>query len=211
MKRLRIIWYIVCVVLLLAPASVIGAPAGPPEGLHVKIVEQPVEVTGGVIVNNDSSSPVPVEVHVDTTSPLPVTDIGDETCSREHDQVMRYYDAVSGAPAFLDFMDEVPSGQVFVIESLSTNIESELDCYPELLIYKPIDGVYYRESAIFYVPAGQRVEYGALASYTNTISARAVIKQGESLKIAVWEAGGSIHTVSLILHGYYTDANCPQP
>lgn len=41
MKRLTILGIIACVGLLLVPASVIGAPAGPPEGLNVNVVNQP--------------------------------------------------------------------------------------------------------------------------------------------------------------------------
>ena len=73
MKKLTILGVIVCVGLLFVPAIVISAPAGPPEGLDVQIVGQPVEVTGdvnvanepNVIIKNDTTNPVPVSVQPD--------------------------------------------------------------------------------------------------------------------------------------------------
>ena len=52
MKRLAILGIIACVGLFLASASVIGGPAGPPEGLDVNVVSPvPLPVTGSVNVS----------------------------------------------------------------------------------------------------------------------------------------------------------------
>jgi len=57
MKKLNILGLIACVVLLLAPVSVIAAPAGPPNGLEVKVV-------------NSVENPVPVQ-NIDEERPTP--------------------------------------------------------------------------------------------------------------------------------------------
>jgi hypothetical protein len=48
MKRLTILWIISCVGLLVLPAAAIGAPAGPPGGLDVAVINTPLPVTGSV-------------------------------------------------------------------------------------------------------------------------------------------------------------------
>ena len=60
MKKLTILGIIAFVGLLLAPAAVIGDPAGPPGGLEVNIVGQPVSVEGNVT----ATIPEPLDVNV---------------------------------------------------------------------------------------------------------------------------------------------------
>jgi len=52
MKKLTILGVVTCVLLMLVPVAVLSAPAGPPDGLDVKIVNPlPVPVTGEVDAN----------------------------------------------------------------------------------------------------------------------------------------------------------------
>lgn len=57
-----ILGIVASLVILIAPITAFSEPAGPPGGLEVKIVDQPVEVMGDVNVVNDNTNPVPVIV-----------------------------------------------------------------------------------------------------------------------------------------------------
>ena len=73
MKRLAIWGIIACVGLLVGSAAVIAAPAGPPDGLDVTVVNpDPISVTGNVNVVNDVSNPVPIEGNVGITDTVNV-------------------------------------------------------------------------------------------------------------------------------------------
>jgi len=62
MNRLKFMGIIAIVGLLFMPAAVISAPAGPPGGLAVQIINTtPVMVSGEVALTNTVEDPLPVE------------------------------------------------------------------------------------------------------------------------------------------------------
>ena len=78
MKKSIFLGIIAIIFMLFLPANAICDPAGPPGGMDVKIVNQPVEVTGDVNANvrgdvnvvNNNDNPVPVTGYVVIEPPI---------------------------------------------------------------------------------------------------------------------------------------------
>lgn len=224
MKRLTIFGIVTCILLLIVPASVIGGPAGPPGGLDVKIIDQPVEVTGTVDANitGDVNATIPGDVNVKgnveitNTDPIPITDVGVSTCGRTHIR-----ECSSGT-----FGDETPTitirehgdhpGEVLVIETVSFRA-----IVPSTgSVFDPYIGVFVSDSG----PAVQSFVLSlptvvdtfpsiGVTTYTCTVPVKLVMRDNESVTLTFTGVMSELDNGSyrVCLHGYYTDATCPQP
>lgn len=106
MKRLTVLAIIVCVVLLTTPAVVISAPAGPPKGLDVNVV-------------NPSENPVPVQV------------VGDEITTPYQGKMAIVRDPWNDDPDITSLSPTPEANKILIIEFISgkCNVDKDAEAF----------------------------------------------------------------------------------
>ena len=125
MKR-TLTWGIIsCLFLVISPSIAKGGPAGPPEGLDVKIVNPlPVPVEGDLAVTNDENNPVPVSIINNTT----VVKNSDQPGRLPYQQRLSFSGSSADASYYhLLELPAVPEGKRLVIEHISAIIKVDRD------------------------------------------------------------------------------------
>jgi hypothetical protein len=199
MKRLTILGIIACVGLLFAPAVVFSNPAGPKEGLNVKIINPlPVPVTGDVeIINTDED-------------PVPVTIIDEESCDREL-LVRRgaVYDQIEGLSIIHRLYRQ---GKVLVLETFSVRVavREGINVYSVSLV--DIDNPIDLKLTLAIPLHDQGPGKDNMHHYAATVTGKTYLKGGMyavATRIAPDDCEGCAE--EYVLSGYYVNEDCPQP
>jgi len=124
MKRFMILGVVAILVLLLAPVTAFSNPAGPPGGMEVKIVNQPVEVTGAV----DATVSGNVKVTNDSSNPVPVTGTVNLEVKTIEPAYANWTVLNAGSPS-CHHLYTVPQDKFLIIEDVSGRLCLSSDCH----------------------------------------------------------------------------------
>ena len=199
MKRLTILGIIACVGLLFAPAVVFSNPAGPKEGLNVKIINPlPVPVTGDVEIINTDEDPVPVTV------------IEEASCERE---LLSRRGGVSGQIDGLSIIHNLyQPGKVLVLETftVSVAVNEGINVYEVSLVN--IDNPMDLHLTLAIPLHDQGPGKNDMHHYAATVTGKTYLKgamYAVVTRIAPDDCVGCYE--QYVLSGYYVNEDCPQP
>lgn len=211
MKKLLISGIIGCLVMLIAPAAVIGAPAGPPGGLDVTIVNPlPVPVTGNVNATIQGD----VEVINDEMNPVPVQDLRHDACKPKPLFIHEYTQGDPGQRYYrVNLINQVPKNQVLVIESVSVSVLLKDNILPAMVrvsVGAPLQFIYI---PLIESPGLNFIDLnGIYPTWTNTINTRIYAAPGHSVSAELWtdnpiqtQFSGSF---DVSISGTYIPADC---